>query len=87
MENLILSALIGFTIGTASSMFSRSRHMKARLANIGVTTLGSISLGLVVTLFSVNAPIPAVSVIGALVALMVLIVFRKPDNEHRSYYL
>ncbi|MCB1756183.1 MAG: hypothetical protein KDJ38_11705 [Gammaproteobacteria bacterium] len=68
-------------------MFSRSRHIKARLANIGATTVGSFLLALVATLFQINAPIPAVSVVGALIALMALIIFRKPDSEHRSYYL
>ncbi len=87
MENFILSALIGMAIGFTSSMFSRTKVLKARLANILVATLGSLALSALAYLFKLVVPVPAAAVVGALLALMLLVIFRKPANEQRSYYL
>lgn len=87
MEYLVLSALTGLTVGFASAMFSRTRHIKPRIMNVIAALAGSLLLGVVAHFLGLAVPIPAVALVGALAAIMILVIFRKPDNEHRSYYL
>ena len=87
MQVVILSAFIGLVIGLASTMFSRTQTTSARLANVASSTFGSIILTILSLIFGISAPIPAVAVVGALAAIMVLVIFRKPSSENRSYYL
>lgn len=87
MEYLVLSALTGFTVGFASVMFSRTRSVKPRIMNIIAALTGSLILGFSAHFLALSVPIPAVALIGALAAIMILVIFRKPPSEHRSYYL
>lgn len=87
MQVVILSAFIGLVIGFASTMFSRTQTTRARAANILASTLGSILLTILSLVFSISAPVPAIAVVGSLAAIMILVIFRKPDSENRSYYL
>ncbi len=87
MQVVILSALIGLAIGVASTMFSRTQTTRARIGNISACVTGSIILTILSLVFSISAPLPAIAVVGSLAALMILLVFRKPSSENRSYYL
>ena len=87
MQVVILSAFIGLVIGLASTMFSRTQTKSARIANVASSTAGSVILTILSLVFGISAPIPAVAVVGALAAIMILVIFRKPSSENRSYYL
>jgi len=87
MQVVILSVFFGLTVGLISTMFSRTQTVSARLVNISAAVLGSFLLTIVSLLLGLNVPVPAVAIVGALVAIMVLVVFRKPRSENRSYYL
>ncbi len=87
MEYLILSALTGLSVGFASVMFSRTRSIKPRAMNVLAALCGSLLLGFIGHILKLSVPIPAVALVGALTGIMLLVIFRKPDSEHRSYYL
>lgn len=87
MEYLVLSALTGLTVGFASAMFSRTRSIKPRIINVIAALAGSLLLGIAAHTLGLSVPIPAVALIGALAAIMILVIFRKPPSEQRSYYL
>ena len=87
MEYLVLSALTGLTVGFASVMFSRTRSIQPRIINIVAAVAGSLLFGIAAHYLRLAVPVPAVALVGALAAIMLLVIFRKPDNEHRSYYL
>ena len=87
MDYIILSLLTGLIVGFSSNMFYRTRSIFRRVINVLLAVVGSLLLGVLAHLLNTAIPIPAVAAAGALAAIVLLMMFRKPEKESRGYYL
>ncbi|MDO6459511.1 hypothetical protein Q4485_02265 [Granulosicoccaceae sp. 1_MG-2023] len=87
LTDLVFAALVGFTIGTVSGFFVRSKRRTAKIMVIITGVSGALIISALALALGVALPVPAVAAAGALAALTLRLIFHKPPTDHRRYLM
>jgi uncharacterized membrane protein YoaK (UPF0700 family) len=87
MESLVFATFVGFTVGLCLVLFGKSQLRSEQAVSIISATLGGLFLAFIGGVFHAPLPIPALAIVGAVAALLFVLLFKKPHKSQRNFYL